>query len=250
MSYVRFYGDSHSPGSVRFRSTSLERGWQLMAICLSLFPPSPKFQSYLEGYISRHLESSDWKGVKRATETLPSPSPCPPLPPAPGRIAFSVLFFLLLPYCWLIWFGRLRLERGKWATKTLPSPCPSPPPALERIDFDVFPLHSPSPPSPSPPPVPGAYGIWSVVVPCFCFIVGCRPGLFYRWKSPCTRSTVTSDWRGFANQARKKGWKNRHWMRLNRLRYLSWLPASRLSCFRDHQYCGRHRCCHSRHPYS
>ncbi|XP_078508357.1 rho GTPase-activating protein 39-like isoform X2 [Lissotriton helveticus] len=35
---------------------SLAWGWELMAICLAFFSPSPKFQSYLEGYIYRHLD--------------------------------------------------------------------------------------------------------------------------------------------------------------------------------------------------
>ncbi|CAF5028927.1 unnamed protein product, partial [Rotaria magnacalcarata] len=30
---------------------SLQRGWELMAICLSFFPPSSKFQMLLEHYI-------------------------------------------------------------------------------------------------------------------------------------------------------------------------------------------------------
>ncbi|CAE1321700.1 ARHGAP39 [Acanthosepion pharaonis] len=40
------------------KDTSLQRGWELLAICLSFFPPSLKFYSYLEGYISRHLDPS------------------------------------------------------------------------------------------------------------------------------------------------------------------------------------------------
>ncbi|XP_076347242.1 rho GTPase-activating protein 39-like isoform X2 [Tachypleus tridentatus] len=35
---------------------SLKLGWELMAICLSFFPPSIKFQPYLDSYISRHKE--------------------------------------------------------------------------------------------------------------------------------------------------------------------------------------------------
>lgn len=37
---------------------SLRRGWELMAICLAFFPPSPKFQSYLDGYMNRHRDPS------------------------------------------------------------------------------------------------------------------------------------------------------------------------------------------------
>ena len=36
--------------------TSLKKGWELITMCLSIFPPSNKFHSYLEGYIYRHLE--------------------------------------------------------------------------------------------------------------------------------------------------------------------------------------------------
>uniref|UniRef100_A0A0A9XYD1 Rho GTPase-activating protein 39 n=1 Tax=Lygus hesperus TaxID=30085 RepID=A0A0A9XYD1_LYGHE len=40
------------------RRDSLRRGWELMAICLYFFPPSPKFQAYLEGYMNRHRDPS------------------------------------------------------------------------------------------------------------------------------------------------------------------------------------------------
>jgi len=39
------------------REESLQHGWELMAICLTIFPPSMKFHSYLESFIQRHLES-------------------------------------------------------------------------------------------------------------------------------------------------------------------------------------------------
>ncbi|KAK9953782.1 hypothetical protein ABG768_015909 [Culter alburnus] len=42
---------------------SLEAGWELMAISLSFFSPSPKFRRYLEGYIQRHLEPSNDKKI-------------------------------------------------------------------------------------------------------------------------------------------------------------------------------------------
>ncbi|XP_049847289.1 rho GTPase-activating protein 39 isoform X3 [Schistocerca gregaria] len=38
------------------RRESLRRGWELLAICLAFFPPSPKFQSYLDGYMNRHRD--------------------------------------------------------------------------------------------------------------------------------------------------------------------------------------------------
>ncbi|XP_066572261.1 rho GTPase-activating protein 39 [Amia ocellicauda] len=51
-----------------FRYDSLERGWELMAICLGFFPPTPKFHSYLEGYIYRHMDPlNDTKGVAIST---------------------------------------------------------------------------------------------------------------------------------------------------------------------------------------
>ncbi|KAL1022691.1 hypothetical protein UPYG_G00031080 [Umbra pygmaea] len=47
-----------------FRYDSLERGWELMAVCLAFFPPTPRFHSYLEGYIYRHMDPlNDNKGV-------------------------------------------------------------------------------------------------------------------------------------------------------------------------------------------
>nr|XP_039270764.1 rho GTPase-activating protein 39-like [Styela clava] len=46
------------------REDSLERGLELLAMCLAFFPPSIKFHSYLEGYIFTHLDMPDVKGVK------------------------------------------------------------------------------------------------------------------------------------------------------------------------------------------
>lgn len=40
------------------REESLQRGWELMAMCLHFFPPSTRFHSYLEGYISKHVDHS------------------------------------------------------------------------------------------------------------------------------------------------------------------------------------------------
>lgn len=34
-------------------------GWELLGVCLSFFPPSSKFQSYLEGHIFRCLDTRD-----------------------------------------------------------------------------------------------------------------------------------------------------------------------------------------------
>uniref|UniRef100_A0A4W5L2M0 Rho GTPase-activating protein 39 n=1 Tax=Hucho hucho TaxID=62062 RepID=A0A4W5L2M0_9TELE len=48
-----------------FRYDSLERGWELMAVCLAFFPPTPRFHSYLEGYIYRHMDPlNDTKGER------------------------------------------------------------------------------------------------------------------------------------------------------------------------------------------
>ncbi|OCT77323.1 hypothetical protein XELAEV_18032523mg [Xenopus laevis] len=47
-----------------FRYESLALGWELITICLAFFPPTPKFHSYLEGYIYRHMDPvNDTKGV-------------------------------------------------------------------------------------------------------------------------------------------------------------------------------------------
>ncbi|XP_035238208.1 rho GTPase-activating protein 39 isoform X2 [Anguilla anguilla] len=42
---------------------SLAAGWELMAISLAFFSPSPKFRRYLEGYIQRHLEPGHDKKI-------------------------------------------------------------------------------------------------------------------------------------------------------------------------------------------
>ncbi|XP_062043813.1 rho GTPase-activating protein 39 isoform X2 [Lepus europaeus] len=54
-----------------FRLESLARGWELMAICLAFFPPTPKFHSYLEGYIYRHMDPvNDTKVTQHMRELL------------------------------------------------------------------------------------------------------------------------------------------------------------------------------------
>ncbi|KAL4655301.1 rho GTPase-activating protein 39-like isoform X1 [Arapaima gigas] len=42
---------------------SLASGWELMAVSLAFFSPSPKFRRYLEGYIQRHLEPGNDKKI-------------------------------------------------------------------------------------------------------------------------------------------------------------------------------------------
>lgn len=39
-------------------SSSLKLGWELMAVCLAMFPPSAKYHSHLEGYVYRHLKDN------------------------------------------------------------------------------------------------------------------------------------------------------------------------------------------------
>lgn len=60
-----------------FRLESLARGWELMAICLAFFPPTPKFHSYLEGYIYRHMDPvNDTKGKTQCARPLAPPRLC------------------------------------------------------------------------------------------------------------------------------------------------------------------------------
>ncbi|CAL9704313.1 unnamed protein product [Knipowitschia caucasica] len=50
--YVQLVRQTTGNGSPR----SLAAGWELMAVSLAFFAPSPKFRCYLEGYIQRHTE--------------------------------------------------------------------------------------------------------------------------------------------------------------------------------------------------
>ncbi|XP_054639660.1 rho GTPase-activating protein 39 isoform X1 [Dunckerocampus dactyliophorus] len=47
---------------------SLAAGWELMAVSLAFFAPSPKFRCYLEGYIQRHMEPTSDKKCESQTE--------------------------------------------------------------------------------------------------------------------------------------------------------------------------------------
>ncbi|XP_034389038.1 rho GTPase-activating protein 39 isoform X1 [Cyclopterus lumpus] len=47
---------------------SLAAGWELMAVGLAFFAPSPKFRCYLEGYIQRHTEPTSDKKCESQTE--------------------------------------------------------------------------------------------------------------------------------------------------------------------------------------
>ncbi|XP_074867532.1 rho GTPase-activating protein 39-like isoform X2 [Carettochelys insculpta] len=49
---------------------SLAWGWELMAISLAFFSPSPKFQSYLEGYIYRHLDQANDENIAQRIKEL------------------------------------------------------------------------------------------------------------------------------------------------------------------------------------
>ncbi|XP_076806151.1 rho GTPase-activating protein 39-like isoform X2 [Clavelina lepadiformis] len=46
------------------RPESMEKGLELIAMCLAFFPPTIKFHSYLEGYICTHYELPDVQGVR------------------------------------------------------------------------------------------------------------------------------------------------------------------------------------------
>ncbi|MGH0159603.1 UNVERIFIED_CONTAM: hypothetical protein FKN15_050750, partial [Acipenser sinensis] len=45
---------------------SMAAGWELLAISLSFFSPSPKFRRYLEGYIQRHLDPAYDKKITQS----------------------------------------------------------------------------------------------------------------------------------------------------------------------------------------
>lgn len=47
---------------------SLAAGWELMAVSLAFFAPSPKFRCYLEGYIQRHTEPTSDQKCESQTE--------------------------------------------------------------------------------------------------------------------------------------------------------------------------------------
>ncbi|XP_029989606.1 rho GTPase-activating protein 39 isoform X3 [Sphaeramia orbicularis] len=47
---------------------SLAAGWELMAVSLAFFAPSPKFRCYLEGYIQRHTDPTSDKKCESQTE--------------------------------------------------------------------------------------------------------------------------------------------------------------------------------------
>lgn len=45
--------------SVFLPRDSLQKGWEMIAICLYFFPPSTKFSGYLEGIIAKHQDESN-----------------------------------------------------------------------------------------------------------------------------------------------------------------------------------------------
>ncbi|KAE8298028.1 Rho GTPase-activating protein 39 [Larimichthys crocea] len=62
--YVQLVRQTTSNASPR----SLAAGWELMAVSLAFFAPSPKFRCYLEGYIQRHTEPTSDKKCESQTE--------------------------------------------------------------------------------------------------------------------------------------------------------------------------------------
>lgn len=62
--YVQLVRQTTGNGSPR----SLAAGWELMAVSLAFFAPSPKFRCYLEGYIQRHTEPTSDKKCESQTE--------------------------------------------------------------------------------------------------------------------------------------------------------------------------------------
>ncbi|XP_075904061.1 rho GTPase-activating protein 39 isoform X3 [Nelusetta ayraudi] len=62
--YVQLVRQTTSNASPR----SLAAGWELMAVSLAFFAPSPKFRCYLEGYIQRHTEPTSDKKRESQTE--------------------------------------------------------------------------------------------------------------------------------------------------------------------------------------
>lgn len=86
---------------------SLAAGWELMAVSLAFFAPSPKFRCYLEGYIQRHTEPSNDKKCESQTEQqggspfslFSSPPRIHPLPPPVWRVACFIN--LLLTACYV-----------------------------------------------------------------------------------------------------------------------------------------------------
>ncbi|KAM4609482.1 rho GTPase-activating protein 39-like [Discoglossus pictus] len=49
---------------------SLSWGWELIAISLGFFSPSPKFQSYLEGYIYKHLDEASDQNINQRIQEI------------------------------------------------------------------------------------------------------------------------------------------------------------------------------------
>lgn len=91
--YVQLVRQTTGNGSPR----SLAAGWELMAVSLAFFAPSPKFRCYLEGYIQRHTEPTSDKKCEFQTRR-----PACRLPPFSAEfisntdacLTRSLLFFL------------------------------------------------------------------------------------------------------------------------------------------------------------
>lgn len=77
---------------------SLAAGWELMAVSLAFFAPSPKFRCYLEGYIQRHTEpASDKKCESQTEQQGGSPFSIPSLPPSLLFI-FCICIFMCVSF--------------------------------------------------------------------------------------------------------------------------------------------------------
>ena len=73
----------------------MERGWELMAVCLAMFPPSAKYHTYLEGYVYNHLKDNQ-RPVNKILEqeiSVSNTPRCSPLFPHCSSL------FLIAPHC-------------------------------------------------------------------------------------------------------------------------------------------------------
>lgn len=58
------------------REDSLQKGWELLAICLNFFPPSNKFYTSLECYVARHLDPLEQGTMPAAVPVAQLASAC------------------------------------------------------------------------------------------------------------------------------------------------------------------------------
>ena len=76
------------------KSRPVEKAWQLLALCLTIFPPSKGFEGYLEAWIRRYavVLLCVW-GTHECDEAMPS---CVRLPT--HRVFFTVAFRALCSF--------------------------------------------------------------------------------------------------------------------------------------------------------